>query len=167
MSAVIAFCERHNIMCMLNLLRNIGQPTCMQEVFALDVLEQMLVSDPEKMRALKEIRAEIHPVTKLAQHRAAMLERQAEIVHKESSVIPALNREIEELQARLDRMRLDRQAAAAAPQPAAPIGDYSQETQQFDTQLLPGDGNDSDHTQPENPDQYAEVLGLFKQGRRT
>ena len=151
--SVLAFCERHNMSNMLNLLRSSGPATHMQEVFALNVLEELLAGDADKLEALRSIRAEIHPVEKAAKLRALKKAQQNEINHKKE-VIATLHKRISELEAQLEQKRkAQAQAAQGGAQHAqqAMPEDESQAVQDDETQILFGAaGNHSPDTQPDN-----------------
>ncbi len=157
-SSVVAFCERHSLTTMLNFLRHSG-PTSgmMQEVFAVDLLEQLLAGDAAKLEELQAIRAQIHPLAKAARHRAAFKQFQEERARKENEIIAALRSEIETLRVQLDQKRSAHPPAAVFPTPRA-----DDETQRFevDDETLRFGGSPQG-TQPEAAAaDYRQVIGL-------
>lgn len=125
MSSVIDFCQRHDLKNMFNFLRHSGTADCMQAVFAVNLLEELLVGDTVKLEELRAIKAQIHPVTKAAQHRENMKARHAEIDRKKNVVIPELRREIEALRATLDSKK------RKTPQNKKPAEEREEESQAF------------------------------------
>jgi hypothetical protein len=130
MSSVIAFCELHGLTRMLNLLRHGGPMTTTQEVFALDVLEELLANDPAKMEALLVLRKAIHPVERAMHFRTV-------IMAKQDADIQAVKRDIMKLEAIIQSMR------------AKLHGDDTQIIEVQDAQ-----GYDSEKTQPEEVANY-------------
>lgn len=128
MSQLVAFCERYNRTRMLNLLRHCTPVTMIQEVLALEVLEEH--SNDEQMRALKTIRDSIHPVEVNRKFRGEMEAKDAEILAMEIRV-QELTDKITSTRARLNQMSI---------------------VEVEDTQQL-GDGDDeSQKTNPETAD---------------
>jgi hypothetical protein len=141
MSEVIAFCERHNLTSMLNLLRHIGGMNQVREVLAVNVLKQLVADDADKRRELEEICSRVNPVEIRARLRAINKEREAKILAAQNEK-RALIKEIEQLEAAL------RQKKAT---PA--VAEEEHETQLF------GDGDDQD-TQNDHVDQATALLLL-------
>lgn len=105
MSEVIAFCERHGLTSMLDLLRNCGQITPVTEMFALQVLEELVANDPDKVIALHQIRVRINPVETKAGFRITVKEREAkmnEAAMKEKELL----HKVERLKAELQQLQL-------------------------------------------------------------
>jgi hypothetical protein len=105
MSEVIAFCERHSLNSMLDLLRNCGQITPVTEMFALQVLEELVANDPEKVNALHQIRERINPVEIRAKIRGTIKERHAKILEATKKKQEILHN-IERLKAELQQLKL-------------------------------------------------------------
>ena len=145
-SPVISFCMDHNLTNMYNLLSHIGTMNCVQEVSAINMLEELVAGDNEKLAILREIKNEISPVEKAARHRAFVARELANITEKEQNIIPTLQKEIDELRAALANRKAElarKRAlaeAAAAPQP------QEAEDSDPDATQLPG----SPETQPGN-----------------
>ena len=164
--SVIAFCERHNLSNMLNLLRHSGPSNRMQEVFALNVLEELLKDDADKSEALRCIRAEIHPVERAARLRAKKIAQTVEINHMTNVTIAALRQKIADLEAKVAKKREEhaKPQAADETQHAQPLMDED-ETQAEgvdDTQPIFTAEKDSSDTQPDN--MHAEQDLLLKKG---
>lgn len=155
MSTVVAFCERHNLTKMHNLLRH--SSGCMQEVFAVDLLEDLMAGDADKLEELKTIKAQIHPVGKAAQHRLRMKQFLVEHAKKENETIAALHADIDSLKAQLAKKRL------SLPDPVATTPRADDETQRFDDETQRLSEADSPETQP---DAAAENYLRIKQARR-
>jgi hypothetical protein len=153
MSAVIAFCEQNDMSNMLHLLRHSGPVNHLQEVFALNVLEELAAGDAAKIETLRSIRNEIHPVERAARLRAQIFVQTEEIKHKKEVTIAALRKEIRELEAQVEKKRKE----LAKPQ----VEDETQDPEQ--TQLPNGEG--SQDTQPEI--MFDEQLRLLKQQKTT
>ena len=100
MSEVIAFCERHSLNSMLDLLRNCGQITPVTEMFALQVLEELVANDPDKVLELQQIRTRINPVDTRARFRITIKEREAKMLEaakKSQELLDKIERVQEEL----------------------------------------------------------------------
>jgi len=101
MSEVIAFCERHApVRSMLDLLRNCGQITPVTEMFALQVLEELVANDPDKVLELQQIRVRINPVDTKARFRITIKEREAKMLEaakKSQELLDKIERVQEEL----------------------------------------------------------------------
>ena len=161
MSEVIAFCERHSLTSMLNLLRNCGQMTPVRELFAVKLLEELVANDPEKLSALGQIRSRINPVEMSARFRATIKEREAKILAAMNEK-KDLASEIDRLQEALEQKKKASPAVPRKPRPA--VIPTPQETQVFcDEYTQPVNidqagtlvGKDDDDTQPGDCDQAA------------
>lgn len=97
----IAFCELHGLTRMHNLLRHGGPMTTTQEVFALDVLEELLANDPAKMEALLVLRKSIHPVEKAMHFRTVTMAKQDADIQVVKRDILALEAIIQTMRAKL------------------------------------------------------------------
>jgi hypothetical protein len=152
MSAVVSFCEQNGMSNMLHLLRHSGPANHMQEVFALNVLEELVAGDADKIETLRSIRNEIHPVERAARLRALKIAQTAEINHKKNVTIAALCQKIRELEAQVAQKREEH----AKPQDETQVPE--------ETQLLDADG--SQDTQPEIMfDEQARLLRKQKTAR--
>jgi hypothetical protein len=149
MSSVIAFCELHSLTRMLNLLRHCGPLTSTQEVFALDLLEEVLANDPVKMAALSEIKKAVHPVEKAKQFRATVLRQDTELA--------AIRESIKELENIIEGMRMEEE------NPAGKIPKTTEDDTQIvqfesqDAQVVNYD-SDSAKTQPEEATNQCSLL---------
>jgi hypothetical protein len=153
--SVIAFCERHSLSNMLNLLRHSGPSNHMQEVFALNVLEELVKDDADKSEALRCIRAEIHPVERAARLRAQKIAQTADINHKKNVTLAALHLKIADLEEQLAKKREEHakpQAADETQHAQPPMDeDETQAGDVDDTQpIFTNTGDDSSDTQPDN-----------------
>ena len=137
MSAVIAYCEQNGMSNMLHLLRHSGPMNHMQEVFALNVLEELAAGDADKIETLRSIRNEIHPVERAARLRALKIAQTAEINYKKDVTIAALRQKITELEAQVAQKR----------EKLAKSQDEGKTQGLEETQLLNAEG--SQDTQPE------------------
>ena len=142
--SILDFCERHSLTAMLNLLRHTSgpattSPSCiMRDVFAVELLQQLLAGDGDKLQELDALKADIDPVERAAKHRASMKNLHQELTRKKSTVIEQLREEIQELK---------RQLATKRPRTAE-----AQETQRWDQ-------GESQSTQPSLADtDYQKVL---------
>lgn len=106
--SILDFCERHNLTAMLNFLRHSGPATspCMRDVFAVELLQQLLAGDGDKLQELDALKADIDPVERAAKHRASMKNLHQELARKKSTVIEQLREEIQELKRQLATKRL-------------------------------------------------------------
>jgi hypothetical protein len=171
MSEVIAFCERHNLTSMLDLL-NCGQITPVTEMFALQVLEELVANDPEKVNALHQIRERINPVEIRARIRGTIKERHAKILEatkKKQEILHNIERLKAELQLKLAKNHQEEHESQAfedeiEPQKKicqmseGPIGELDDE----ETQMYV-DGND---TQPkDNMTQAAALMMMNFKGK--
>ena len=154
-SPVISFCMDHNLTNMYNLLSHIGTMNCVQEVSAINMLEELVAGDDEKLAILREIKNTISPVEKAAKHRAFVARELANITDKEQNIIPALEQNIDELRAAL----VNRKAELARKRAAA------EETQASDPEATQGvvSAPDTPQTQPEaaaeDADRERQALG--------
>jgi hypothetical protein len=141
--AVLAFCERNGLTNMLNLLRHSGGPnlTSTQEVFALDVLQDLVGKDPVKKAALQTLRTEVHPVFKAQAFYAT--------AKRHESDIAAVKQSINELEGIIADMRRTLQGPIVKS--AKTNGEDDEETQKIPDQDAqnPYPESDSEASQPE------------------
>jgi len=104
MSEVIAFCERHGLTRMQNLLLNCGEMTPVREMYAIQVLEELVANDPVKVGALRQLSSRINPVETRARFRITVKEREAQMLEATKKK-EALISQIERLNAELQRMK--------------------------------------------------------------
>ena len=159
MSAVTAFCERHGMVNMRNLLQHSGSGvTHMQEVFALNVLEELLqATGGDKMAELRSIRAEIHPVERAAKLRALKVLQEREIQGKQIV--------IDGLLSQIDKSNLTRDQTSRA---ISSTPDVQQTEDDEETQLPPPTPDaqqpgDDEETQPLPPTPDAQQPGDDKE----
>ena len=153
MSEVIAFCERHSLTSMLNLLRNCGQMTPVRELFAVKLLEELVANDPEKLSALGQIRSRINPVEMSARFRATIKEREAKILAAMNEK-KDLASEIDRLQEALEQKKKASPAVPRKPRPAVIPTPPAANPEPQETQVFC-----DEYTQPVNIDQAATLVG--------
>ena len=147
MSEVIAFCERHGLTRMQNLLLNCGEMTPVREMYAIQVLEELVANDPVKVGALRQLSSRINPVETRARFRITVKEREAQMLEatmKKEAIIS----QIERLRLELLRMKV------VSPPPQA----EEHETQAFEVV--------EDDTQPKAFMNQAEALRLLAQPKK-
>lgn len=142
-SAVIDFCERHNLTKMLNLLRHSSGNqllSCMQEVYAVELLEELLASDTGGAKEdLDTLKAQIHPLAKAAKHRADLNQFSAKMEEK-NEIIQRLIAENQRLRNQL----VGQEEKTSRKKPRAPTPQEEHDSQ------FPYSQADLDETQPLN-----------------
>ena len=133
-SAVEAFCEKHNLTTMLNLLRYSSSPVNgMQEVFAVDLLGELLAGNQELKTELENLKKQINPLARAAMHRAEFKKFNDDMALKQKEMEKLMG-EIKHLNDLLEQRR-GRISTPPPPAPTSPPADangYQQETQLFD-----------------------------------
>lgn len=133
-SAVEAFCEKHNLTTMLNLLRYSSSPVNgMQEVFAVDLLGELLAGNQELKTELENLKKQINPLARAAMHRAEFKKFNDDMALKQKEMEKLMG-EIKHLKDLLEQRR-GRISTPPPPAPTSPPADangYQQETQLFD-----------------------------------
>jgi len=151
-SAVITFCENHNLKTMLNLLRYSSSPVNgMQEVFAVDLLAELLAGNQQLTAELQTLRKQINPLARAAMHRAEFKKFNDDIALKQKEM-GKLMEEINLLKERLIKQRRER--ISTPPPPSANDNDddankYQQETQLYEMSPPPPQ-EEQDETQAGN-----------------
>jgi uncharacterized protein YukE len=150
-SAVEAFCEKHNLTTMLNLLRYSSSPVNgMQEVFAVDLLGELLAGNQELKTELENLKKQINPLARAAMHRAEFKKFNDDMALKQKEMEKLMG-EIKHLKKDLLEQRRGRISTPPPPAPTSPPADangYQQETQLFETSPPPQE--EQDETQAGN-----------------
>ena len=135
-SAVEAFCEKHNLTTMLNLLRYSSSPVNgMQEVFAVDLLGELLAGNQELKTELENLKKQINPLARAAMHRAEFKKFNDDMALKQKEMEKLMG-EIKHLKDLLEQRRgrisTPPPPPVALTSPPADANGYQQETQLFD-----------------------------------
>ena len=155
MSAIIAFCERHGQMSMLNLLRSVGPMTTTTEILALNVLEEIAEGKPELTEAIRDIKTELHPVERAKRFRATIIvDQEAQIAAREAEIM-ALTAQIENM-----RMELTKEGEAKKRNANKKRPHETAQVQEFDRQMP-----EEEQIAGTQPDQAENLEGIALTGR--
>jgi len=153
MSAIIAFCERHGQMSMLNLLRSVGPMNTTTEILALNVLEEIAEGKPELTEAIRDIKTELHPVERAKKFRATIIvDQEAQIAAREAEIIA--------LTAQIENMRMELTKEGEAKKRNANKKRPHETAQEFDRQMP-----EEEQIAGTQPDQAENLEGIALTGR--
>lgn len=126
---------------MLNLLRYSSSPVNgMQEVFAVDLLGELLAGNQELKTELQNLKKQINPLARAAMHRAEFKKFNDDMALKQKEMEKLMG-EIKHLKDLLEQRR-GRISTPPPPAPTSPPADangYQQETQLFEEEATQAD----------------------------